>query len=116
MWRQVVGDLEPRRLAADEDVAGRPHRRIIENGERDAVLRQRAGESGGELPVRSGPVGGRGAAFAAEPALVAARALVIFDQLLALQPAEILDLDPHAAAERRAVLLATSRTMAVQRA
>jgi hypothetical protein len=36
--RQVIGDLEPRRLAADEDVACWPHRWIIENGERDAIL------------------------------------------------------------------------------
>src|SRR5262249_44624560 len=35
---QIIGDLEPRRLAADEDVACWSHRWIIENGERDAVL------------------------------------------------------------------------------
>ena len=27
--RQIVGDLEPRRLTADEDVACRPHRWIV---------------------------------------------------------------------------------------
>src|SRR5262249_44761588 len=74
--RQIVGDLEPRRLAADEDVACRPHPWIVENGQRDAVLRQCAGELGGAFPVRSRPVDDRGAAFAAEPAQVAAGALV----------------------------------------
>src|ERR1043166_5616864 len=116
MLRQFVRDLEPWRLAADEDVAGRPHRRIIENGERDAVLGQRAGEPGGEFPVRSGPIDDRRAAFAAKAALVPARALVIFDQVLALQPPEVLDLDAHTAAERRAGLLTTLQTMAVERA
>ena len=105
--RQIVGDLEPRRLAADEDVACRPHRWIVENGQRDAVLRQCAGELGGALPVRSRPVDDRGPAFTAEPAQVAARALVILDQVLALQPPEVFDLHPNAAAERRAMLLAT---------
>ena len=30
MARQIVGDLEPRRLAADEDMTFRPRRRILE--------------------------------------------------------------------------------------
>src|SRR5262249_12414862 len=114
--RQIVGDVEPRRLAAHEDVAYRPDRWIVENGQRDAVLRQCAGELGGSFPVRSCPVDDRGAAFAAEPAQVAALALVILDQVLALQPPEVFDLHPNAATERRAMLLATLRTMAVQRA
>ena len=105
--RQIVGDLEPRRLAADEDVACRPHRWIVQNGQRDAVLRHCAGELGRALPVRSRPVDDRGPAFTAEPAQVAARALVILDQVLALQPPEVFDLYPNAAAERRAMLLAT---------
>jgi len=38
LLRQIIGDLEPRHLAADEDVACWPHWRIIQDGKRDAVL------------------------------------------------------------------------------
>lgn len=115
MARQIVGDLEPRRLAADEDVTFRRDLWIVEQRQGDAVLRGGIGEGGGRLPVRPGAIDDRRAAFAAEAALIAARALVIFDQVLALEPAEILGRDPHAAAKRRAMLLAALRAMAVQR-
>src|SRR5262249_61885816 len=111
-----AGDFNPRLLAPEEVVATRSHSWIVENVQRDAVLRQCAVELGGAFPVRSRPVDDRGAAFAAEPAQVAAGALVILDQVLALQPPEVFDLHPNAATERRAMLLATLRTMAVQRA
>jgi hypothetical protein len=38
--RQVVGNPEPRRLAGDEAVQRWPHRRIVEQRQRDAVLRR----------------------------------------------------------------------------
>jgi hypothetical protein len=115
MARQIVGDLEPRRLAADEDVTFRPRRRVVEQRQGDAVLRGGIGKRSGRCPVRPGAIEDRRAALAAEAALIAARAFVIFDQVLALKPAEILGRDPHAAAKRRAVLLAALRAMAVQR-
>src|SRR4249919_2550821 len=115
MLRQIVGDVEPRRLAAHEGVACRPDRWIIENGQRDAVLRRDGGELGGAFPDRSGPVDDRGAAFAAEPAKETALAFVILDELFAPQPSEIFGLHSNAAAEGRTVLLAAVRTVAVHR-
>jgi hypothetical protein len=115
--RQIVGDLEPRRFTADEDVACWPHRWIvIKNGQRNAVLRQRAGGPGGVLPFRRRPIHDRRAAFAAEPTQNTAPPLVILDQVLALEPPEIFGLHPNAATEWRAVLFPTLRTVAVQRA
>lgn len=114
--RQIVGDLEPWCLAADEDMACRSHRWIVENGQRDAILRQCAGKLCGAFPVGSCAVDDRGATFAAKPAQIAVPSVVILDQVLALQPPEVLDPHPDAAAERRGMLLATSRAMAVQRA
>jgi hypothetical protein len=91
--RQVVGDLEPRRLAADEDMALRPRRRVVEERERDTVLRGGVGKRCRRFPVRPGAIDDRRAALAAEAALIAARAFVIFDQVLALEPPEILRRD-----------------------
>ena len=115
MARQIVGDLKPRRLAADEDVTFRPRRRIVEQRQGDAVLRSGVGKRRGRCPVRPGTIDDWRAALAAEAALIAARAFVVFDQVLALEPAEILGRDPYAAAKRRAMLLAALRAMAVQR-
>src|ERR1700746_3494682 len=115
--RQIIGDLEPRRLIADEDVACWPHRWIVvKNGQRNAVFRQCAGELGGALPFGSRPIHDGRAAFAAEPTQNAAPPLVILDQVLPLQPPEIFGLHPNAATEWRAVLFATLRAVAVQRA
>jgi hypothetical protein len=93
----------------------RPRRRVVEERQGDAVLRGGIGKRGGCCPVRPGAIDDRRAAGAAEAALIAARALVIFDQVLALEPAEIPGRDPHAAPKRGAVLLAALRAMAVQR-
>jgi len=98
--RQVVGDLEPRRLAGDETVQRRPHRRIVEQRQRDAVLRRRVRKFRRRLPVRPIAVDDRRAAFAAKPALIAARAFIKLDQMLAVEPAEIFRLHAHAAAKR----------------
>ena len=112
--RQVVGDLEPRRLAGDEAVQRRPRRRIVEQRQRDAILRV-LGKFRRRLPVRPVAVDDRRAAFAAKPALIAARAFIELDQMLALEPAEILRQHANAAAKRRAMLLAALRAMAIQR-
>jgi hypothetical protein len=115
MARQIVGDLEPRRLAADEDMTFRPRRRVVEQRQGDAVLRGGIGKRSGRLPVRPSAIEDRRTAVATEAALIAARAFVIFDQVLALEPAEIPGRDPRAAAKRRAMLLAALRAMTVQR-
>src|SRR5579862_2584494 len=105
--RQVVRDLEPRRLAGDEAVQLRPRRRIVEQRQRDAVLRRGVlRKVRRRLPVRPVAVDDRRAAFAAKPALIAARALIKLDQMLAPEPAKILRLHANAAAKRRAMLLA----------
>jgi len=113
--RQVVGNLEPRRFAADEAVQLRPHRRIVEQGQRDAVLWRAVGKRCGRCPVRPGAVDDRRAALAAEAALVAARAFVEFREVLTLEPAEIGHREADPAAKRRAMLLAALRAMTVQR-
>jgi hypothetical protein len=94
----------------------RPDRRVVENGERDANLRWAVGEGRGGFPVRPGAIDDRRPAFAAESALIASRAFVILDEVLAGEPAQIGSGDADAAPERRAVLLAALRAMAVQRA
>jgi len=53
VWRQVVGDFEPRRLAGDEAVQFRPYRWIVEKRKCDAVLRRRRiGKIRGRFPTR----------------------------------------------------------------
>jgi hypothetical protein len=114
--RQIVGDVEPRRLAGDEAVQRRPRRRIVEQRQRDAVLRRGVlRKFRRRLPVRPVAVDDRRAAFAAKPALIAARAFIEPDQILAVEPAEIFRLHANAAAKRRAMLLAALRAMAIQR-
>src|SRR6516164_10468183 len=66
------------------------------------------------FPVWPRPVEDWRAAFATEAAFVATRLLVILDQMLAVQPTEIFDLRPSAAAERCSVLLSAQRAMAVE--
>jgi hypothetical protein len=112
--RQIVGDGEPRRLAGDEAVQRRPHRRIVEQRQRDAVLRV-LGKFRRRLPVRPVAVDDRRAAFAAKPALIAARAFIKLDQMLVVEPAEIFRLHTNATPKRLAMLLAALRAMAIQR-
>src|SRR6202044_1233228 len=57
----------------------------------------------------------RRAVVAAKPALIAARAFIKLDQMLALEPAEIFRLHANAAAKRGTMLLAALRAMAIQR-
>lgn len=92
------------------------HRRIVEQGERDAVLRRAIRKRGGRGPVRPGAVEDRRTAAAAKAALIAALAFVIRHKLFATDPAEIRRGHAHAAAKRRAVLPAALRAMAVERA
>src|SRR5580704_1319709 len=114
--RQIVGDLEPRRLAGDEAVQRRPQRRIVEQRQRDAVLRRGVlRKFRRRLPVRPIAIDDRRAAFAAKTTLIAARAFIKLDQMLALEPAKILRQHANAAAKRRAMLLAALRAMAIQR-
>src|SRR6185369_2321205 len=56
------------------------------------------------------------AAFAAESAQIAARALEERDEVFAGEPAHVVGLHAHAAAEGGAVLLAALRAVAVERA
>src|SRR5580704_8450694 len=91
----------------------RPHWRIVENCERNAVLRRGCREGRGRLPIRPGLVDDWRTAFAAKAPQVAARAFPEFDQVFARDPAEIRCGDANAAAKRGAMLLAALGAMAV---
>src|SRR5215831_5567459 len=66
--------------------------------------------------MRLGQVDDRRAAYPTEAAAVAGSGLVVRQQVLALHPLEVAAQHPRPAAERRALLLAASRTMAIERA
>jgi hypothetical protein len=114
--RQVVGNLEPWRLAGDEDVAFHADAWIaIQNTERNTQL-------GSDRRIRQGgfvggtwPIDHWRAANAAKAAAETGRGFIVADQILALDPSEIRGTYTDTAAKRGAVLLAAARAMAIER-
>ena len=114
--RQIVGDLEPRRLAVYEDLACRPNAGlVIRCRQRDAELGQRLRVIPRKSGMRLGAVQDRRSAPAAEPAPAARRRLGIGQQRLAANPFEVAAAYARPAAKRGTMLLAAKGAMAIQR-
>src|SRR5262249_29678938 len=98
---QRAGDLVPRRLRGDEDVRLRAHAGIVVE------------EAGGEEHAPVHLTGERRAAAATEGSCTTGGDSVLVDLLLATHPAEPLRRHAEGARERRAVMLAAHRAVAV---
>src|SRR5438477_1971225 len=102
--RQVVGDLEPRRLGADEDVPRRPHGGSVhERSHRDVHI--------GAVPHHGEEEGATGST---------ARVVQVFlsddkERIAAVRELELLPLDPGKRLEGRAGRRATARIVTVRR-
>src|SRR5215211_2482062 len=102
--RQVVGDLEPRRLRADEDVPRRPNGGSVhERPHRDVHI--------GALPHHGEEEG----ATRRTPRVVQVFLSEDEERILAVRDLELLPLDPGKRLERRAGRRATARAMTVRR-
>jgi hypothetical protein len=93
--RQIVGDLKPKRFARDVEVAFGPHTWVIvESAKSNSEFR------GAFRAVHNGRT-----AYAAKSAMKPGRRFEVLNQILSLDPSEILDTDTGAAAKRGAVSL-----------
>ena len=103
--RQIIGDVEPRRLVRDEDMKLRFHAWII-------VERAEGKTIGRRIPVKAAKK--RGTADVAEAPVVAWRGLVVRDEFFALSPSEICRANACSTSERCAMRLSTHFAVAVE--